>query len=116
VHWFNPGVGEVSRVKESIGANITRMRENVVDGHEHPLLELLEATRESRCCDPKDRVFALLGLASDVEEESIVVDYMKSRSEVRADALNFFKSKPQRMGRHGRDYISSLLTGMLYGG
>jgi len=105
----------VDSVNESVGAKIVSMRDRAVTGRKHRLLELFESTKNSKCCDRRDRVFALLGLASDVHEDSIVVDYTRSAIAIQADVMNFFRHQPQSQGRtHDLTYISSLLISMLH--
>jgi hypothetical protein len=38
---------------------------------------LMEKTEQSQCVELKDKVYGLLGLASDVDEGNIVIDYAK---------------------------------------
>lgn len=42
------------------------------------LLSLIYITRTQHCLDPRDRIYAVLGLASDVDHSSLVPDYTKS--------------------------------------
>ncbi|CAI0649676.1 unnamed protein product [Colletotrichum noveboracense] len=46
------------------------------------LLQLLETTRGSRASDPRDKIFALLGLLTCPESEGLVADYTKSTGEI----------------------------------
>uniref|UniRef100_L2FF75 Heterokaryon incompatibility protein n=1 Tax=Colletotrichum fructicola (strain Nara gc5) TaxID=1213859 RepID=L2FF75_COLFN len=46
------------------------------------LLQLLETTRGSRASDPRDKVFALLGLLTCPESDGLVADYTKSTAEI----------------------------------
>jgi hypothetical protein len=51
-----------------------------------PLLDLLRMSRNFACKDPRDRIYAILGLASDVDALGIVRDYSKTAEEVFIDA------------------------------
>lgn len=68
-----------------------------------PLGSALLEFRKSKSQDPRDKVYALLGLATDIPENSIVVDYDKPVVEVRKDVLRayaqfYFKSNSARRG------------------
>lgn len=47
-----------------------------------PLLDLLRISRDFMCTDPRDKVYALLGLASDLNILQIQPDYARSPAEV----------------------------------
>ncbi|KAF4474320.1 Heterokaryon incompatibility protein 6, OR allele [Colletotrichum fructicola Nara gc5] len=55
------------------------------------ICSLLWAFRESQASDPRDRLYALLGLASDLrgKEGSIVADYTKAEEAVTEDILSY---------------------------
>ncbi|EPE27264.1 hypothetical protein GLAREA_03179 [Glarea lozoyensis ATCC 20868] len=57
------------------------------------LLELLVACKDSKSSEPRDRLYALLGLASDVQEDSIVIDYNRPIFKIQMDVLWFFCCK-----------------------
>lgn len=52
-----------------------------------PLLELLELTQDSGAMDPRDRVFALLGLVEVEEKLRIKLDYSLSPCEAFCSAV-----------------------------
>jgi hypothetical protein len=51
------------------------------------LHNLIEATEKSQCREPKDKIYGLLGLSSNIQEGTIIVDYMKPMFEVYGDVL-----------------------------
>jgi hypothetical protein len=53
------------------------------------LRTLLEACERSLCQDPRDKVYGLLGLASDVKDDDLPVDYSKSTFELFWDVVRF---------------------------
>lgn len=57
----------------------------------HSLARLLVAFQNSQCTDPRDKVFALLGLADDCEDTKIVADYSKPVDTVYQDVMLAFE-------------------------
>ncbi|KAL5090227.1 hypothetical protein Trisim1_004747 [Trichoderma cf. simile WF8] len=53
----------------------------------HTLKRLLEENREAKCSEPRDKVYGLIGLASDAGE--FPIDYKKSLYEVWKDTMEF---------------------------
>jgi hypothetical protein len=100
----------IYNISHSIGSKITNMR--ISGGKSQSLLDLLEACKASRCCNPRDRVYALLGLANDVPEDAILIDYSKSVPNVQEDVMSFFLHQ-RSTSRLEVDYILSLLLIML---
>jgi hypothetical protein len=100
----------IYNIGHSIGSKITNMR--ISGGKSQSLLDLLEACKASRCCNPRDRVYALLGLANDVPEDAILIDYSKSVPNVQEDVMSFFLHQ-RSTSRLEVDYILSLLLIML---
>lgn len=54
---------------------------------ELPLLDLMEATKDAKCTDPRDRIFALLGLMGQDEKRHLTCDYKSSPCEVFCNAI-----------------------------
>jgi hypothetical protein len=52
--------------------------------------QLMSLTKESRCSDARDKVYALLGLADDPNISSITVDYSESRESVYWSLWQFY--------------------------
>ncbi|KAK8132387.1 hypothetical protein PG999_000560 [Apiospora kogelbergensis] len=64
----------INMVYESLPARIHKLRcMHQLRGCQ--LQQLLEATRESLCTDPRDRLYGLLGLAADIGDGRFEVDY-----------------------------------------
>jgi len=57
------------------------------DGHSSSLHGLLETFRDYKCSDPRDKVFALLGLAHDCQNGELLPDYSKSILNVYVDVI-----------------------------
>ena len=53
------------------------------------MLSLLVAFQNSQCTDPRDKVFALLGLAVDCKNNEVVANYSKSVDTVYQDVMTF---------------------------
>jgi hypothetical protein len=68
---------------------IDRLRESRIIHHTQPFLELLQIFRHTQCKDPRDKVYAPLGLASDHAIESVIPNYEKPLLEVYIDVAKF---------------------------
>jgi hypothetical protein len=54
------------------------------------LLELLHDCRDLLCSDPMDKIYALVGLASDCRNQQVVVDYSKSLGQISKDVMKLY--------------------------
>jgi hypothetical protein len=87
---------QVNTKKESTRQHITcagrleMLRQSMKHNAELPMFMLLNATRSFEATDPRDRLFALVGLASDVGED--FVDYTKDVKEVVTELSRRFLS------------------------
>jgi hypothetical protein len=79
----------------------------VLDSHRRAirrngLADWIESCQHCNCYDPKDKVYGLLGLAHDCQDESrdlLEIDYSKSLFEVYSDVINFYQAtKRSRRG------------------
>lgn len=61
------------------------------------LLDLLERFRYCEATDPRDKIYALLGLASDVQPDEITIDYTMPVQQLYIDIVKFFLSKHQTL-------------------
>lgn len=57
-------------------------------------IDLLRATKTAHCTDPRDKIFAPLGLAGDVPDGAICIDYTRSLQQVSLDFMRFVISSP----------------------
>jgi hypothetical protein len=84
----------LERIKASPGMRISRARWE----RGHPtLLELLETCKASKSSVPHDRIYALLGVASDISEDSILVDYGRPIFKVKMDVAWLIQSRPRHI-------------------
>ena len=68
------------------------------------LRDLLGRYHDSLCRDPRDRVYALLGLASDCGwDEGLIADYSKSTIELYAEVIKFCKPTESEMLKFGAE-------------
>ena len=74
--------------------SIDSLRRSRVTHQTRPLLELLQIFRHTQCKDPRDKVYAPLGLASDYLIERIIPNYEKTALAVYIDVANFALTKP----------------------
>ncbi|TVY89924.1 Heterokaryon incompatibility protein 6,OR allele [Lachnellula willkommii] len=74
--------------------NIIRSKGFIMNRHRqsrHNTLEdLLWSYQGSSCSDPRDKIYGLLGLALDCQNQELVVDYSKSLFEVYKDVVTFY--------------------------
>jgi hypothetical protein len=80
------------RKDREVGANI-------------PLLRVLGLIRGYDCEDPRDKLYAALGMAMDVNENDIVPDYTKSPTAVYRDVVDFYISKSNG---HSLDFLGDV--------
>lgn len=83
----------IERINKSVGKRIIEKRH---DRGKRALVDLLEATKHSKCVDPHDRIYAILGLASDISGHSFPVDYDRSIFKVKMDIAWFFKQRSRQ--------------------
>ena len=62
-----------------------------------PLLRLLRVMRSYNCEDPRDKLYAALGMAMDVHENDIVPDYTKTVVQVYTDIVRYCVSNTRRL-------------------
>jgi hypothetical protein len=62
------------------------------------LEDLIETCQDSICSDPRDKVYALLGLAVDCQNDELAVDYSKTLFQIYADVINFYHPSHSREG------------------
>jgi hypothetical protein len=79
----------------------------VLDSHRRAtrrngLADWIESCQDCNCHDPKDKVYGLLGLANDCQDESrnvLEIDYSRSLFEVYSDVIDFYQAtKRSRRG------------------
>jgi hypothetical protein len=58
-----------------------------------PLIDWLEIFEKSLCTDPKDKVYAVVGLARDCQKGELAVDYSKSLSQIFFDLLKHYMQR-----------------------
>ena len=73
-------------------------------GRGHTLVNLLESYKESKCEDPRDKIYGFIGLASDCH--GFPIDYTKSIYEVWKDTILF-------INQHGPENVDPVSVGQL---
>ena len=74
---------------------LATLRNDRESGHYIVLFTVLELIRVYDCHDPRDKLYASLGLAADVSETDIKPDYTKPVEDVYIDIAQFFLSKSE---------------------
>jgi hypothetical protein len=72
-----------------IASQAFRLAFHRVDASHNTLEELLHTGQFSVCADPRDKVYAVLGLATDCQNGELEIDYSKSLFEVYSDVMSF---------------------------
>ncbi|KAH8586676.1 heterokaryon incompatibility protein-domain-containing protein [Bisporella sp. PMI_857] len=85
---------EALRVTKMIGV----MKTKLLSAHAQPFLELLSQTKDLLCTDPRDKVYGIRGLSSDVQDGELVPDYTRSMQDVYLQAAKFCIIKYQTLG------------------
>ncbi|KAI0839515.1 HET-domain-containing protein [Hypoxylon sp. FL0890] len=67
-----------------------------------PLVRFVHCTQDYQATDSRDKLYALLGMASDISPDDIIPDYTKPVLEVFLDLVRFMVTK-----RHNLDIVSS---------
>jgi hypothetical protein len=88
---FHPG-------EEKVLLDVTNSLASRLEGHRikrlaatgSTLLELLHDCRDSLCSDPKDKIYALVGLARDCRNQEVVIDYSKSLGQIYKDVMSLY--------------------------
>ena len=65
------------------------------------LEDLVETGRTFDCLDPRDKIYAILGLAVDCQDDQIKIDYSKSLFEVFSDTVRFYASSQHKSNKNG---------------
>ncbi|KAE8444914.1 hypothetical protein EG329_014162, partial [Mollisiaceae sp. DMI_Dod_QoI] len=72
--------------------DVLRVRRNT-DPNGCELIALLEACEHSSSHDPRDRLYGILGLASDVSEQDFVIDYAITLRKLHEDLIRFYRRR-----------------------
>ena len=77
------------------------------ESHGSNLKELLHDCRESLSTDQRDKIYALVGLASDCQDGELVVDYSKSLAQVYKDVMRLYSLRGcgDWENQQGRDVV-----------
>lgn len=91
---------------------IFNLREDRLQGHNLPLVRLIELSEKSSCQDLRDRIYAMIGLASDCQHGEIVPDYSKPLSAVYDDVVirHFYPSDRDMFGYSWATVCTSYLV------
>lgn len=110
---FSDPVGRlsVSNFRLLIPYNLISLREKVCNnGRENSLGSLLTFASQSEATNSRDRVYSLLGLANDVSEESIPLDYSLSPCAVYCAAIRVIYKKIRSGGSDIRSRASTIAS------
>jgi len=89
----DPGTREAKWLKDVQRSQAWVYVDIVTGSNTFPLHELLSVTKDCLCQDPRDKVFGLLGLAADISDAEIIVDYSISLSEVYEMIMRYYLQK-----------------------
>ncbi|RDW66342.1 hypothetical protein BP6252_09977 [Coleophoma cylindrospora] len=96
----SPGHGLPQRLDEAIRSIKDSMPAQLDRQWRYPQLvpslqNLLFTCKYSVCRDPRDKIYGLLGLAKDVTEGDIRIDYQKTPLELYESVLHFYRNRPR---------------------
>jgi hypothetical protein len=85
--------GESIEFNDSMALRLDDFRKDRESGANIRLLRVLDLMRAYDCEDPRDLLYAALGMAMDINEDDIIPDYTKTCAEVYTDVVRFYVSK-----------------------
>ena len=85
----------IFRIQSSPGALIVKYASPWLSNR-RTILEIITACKNSHTSEPRDKIYAIIGLAWDIWHLDIVVDYAKSITEIKFDVLRSYLSINQR--------------------
>lgn len=98
-------------VRSSLPARLHELRTMHMN-HGCTLSTLLQTTRNSLCSDPRDKVYALLGLSADCRHGKMVVDYSKGMEDIYTSLWKFYVgNNSPKMVMHGSHLLERLSSG-----
>ncbi|KAH7370435.1 heterokaryon incompatibility protein-domain-containing protein [Rhexocercosporidium sp. MPI-PUGE-AT-0058] len=100
---FAAGVQLVTSIGQSLAVTYAKLRSQRTKVHS--LQFLLEAFEQARCKEPKDKIFAILGLIDHSSRETLVADYKKSLFELWVDVVWFMLPDYESKTPLGRRYL-----------
>ncbi|KAF4634263.1 hypothetical protein G7Y89_g3847 [Cudoniella acicularis] len=92
----------IERISHRVGSKIIERRRD----SRRTLAELLDTTKSSRCHDPHDRIYGVLGVAADIQGDSIPIDYKGSIFKMKMDVAWFF----EQYSSASRAYVSNICS------
>lgn len=81
---------DIPEFQSSFASKLGLIRRKQLGQQESTLRELMEAFNGCACSDPRDRIFALLGLASDCRNNQLRADYSRTLFEVYQDVVQLY--------------------------
>lgn len=80
----------VGELRHSLAMRLEAHRENRRTQKQSKLLDLLVSFQSCRCREPRDKIFALLALATDCQNGQLMADYSKSLFAIYADVVQLY--------------------------
>lgn len=102
-HEFGSGDELIAVIRQSLAVTYAKLRSQ--RRTVYPLQYLLEAFEPSRCKEPKDKIFAILGLIDHSSRETLVADYKKSLFELWVDVVWFMLYSYESKTPLGKRYL-----------
>ncbi|RMZ73052.1 heterokaryon incompatibility [Pyrenophora seminiperda CCB06] len=103
-HYQSSGIMSTD-FNDSMAMRLDNFRKDREEGANIGLLRVLRLIRAYDCQDPRDKLYAALGMAMDVYEDEIVPDYTKSSSAVYSDVVRFCIDKSNG---HSLDFLGEV--------
>ena len=91
---------------DGMAVRLDAFRKDRENGANIRLLRVLRLIRAYECEDPRDKVYAALGMAMDVDKDDVIPDYTKPSSAVYIDVVKICISK---LNNHCLDFLGEVL-------
>jgi len=109
---IDPSSDIVEAIRIAPGTHI--LKHMVKRGQECSLLTLLYVSKLSHCTVTHDKIYALLGMASDISLSSIPIDYERSLEDLRLDVFKWFEVRTRAFDNFGSPgYRHTFLTELI---
>jgi hypothetical protein len=103
-HYQEEGTG--LNLEDGMAIRLDSFRKERETGGMVRLLQVLRTMRPYECEDPRDKVYASLGMAMDTVEDDIVPDYTKTCAEVYCEVVRFSISSSRT---HSLDFLGHVM-------
>jgi hypothetical protein len=106
IYWEDFVLGVNRSIGEGIAVHLHRQRSNRKNRNGVRLYDILIACENSLCTDPRDKIFAFLGIADDCQGGKLEADYSKSTWDVYEQVVRFLLHASTTPGAADAQYFA----------